>query len=322
MQGLARAAAAAVMASAFLTVPLAASAGASPATDAVGQSDARCSSDETADARVKEGADVKELNEVTAARAAAINSRLREQLADRGYRADPRGLESGSVNVDVRMHVITRADGTGGVTNTQLDRQIEVLNQAFSGATNTAAAANTPFRFAIASIDRTANTDWYDWSLSDRDDKEAKSALHQGGADDLNFYITGLQDGLLGYATFPKANVSTDDGVVILNESLPGGNAVPYNKGDTATHEIGHWLNLFHTFQGGCGKTGDAVADTPAQLAGNNIFECDDSLDTCSAPGTDPVHNFMNYTDDRCMDRFTKGQSDRMSDAWVAYRAP
>jgi hypothetical protein len=78
----------------------------------------------------------------------------------------------------------------------------------------------------------------------------------------------------------------------VLNASLPGGHAEPFNLGDTLTHEVGHWLGLFHTFQGGCSKPGDSVADTPQQADGGNIFDCTPSLDTCAAPGTDLVRNF------------------------------
>ena len=112
----------------------------------------------------------------------------------------------------------------------------------------------------------------------------------------------------------------TLDGLVILNESMPGGKARPYNGGDTATHEIGHWLGLYHTFEGGCGGAGDHVDDTPAQLDGENVFYCNESDDTCTATGKDPVHNFMSYGDDACLDRFTPGQSDRQVWSWLAFR--
>ncbi len=280
-----------------------------------------CPPGEIVNARVMHGADVAEPNAVTAAQAAAIDARMQQRLQRRADAANPARLTAETVTIDVRVHVIRRSNGSGNVSRSMIDQQIAVLNAAFSGQTSTA-AADTPFRFSIRSIDRTSNSDWYNWSLNDDDDRRAKNALHRGGADDLNLYITGLQDGLLGYATFPGGELSRD-GVVVLNKSLPGGSAAPYNEGDTATHEVGHWLGLFHTFQNGCSKPGDRVGDTPYQRAGDNVVECDTAADTCTGKaGLDPVQNFMNYSDDACMNQFTVGQSARMSKAWLAYRAP
>ena len=75
---------------------------------------------------------------------------------------------------------------------------------------------------------------------------------------------------------------------------------------------------LEHTFAGGCSASGDGVADTPREASPQ--FYCEER-DSCTEPGTDPIHNFMDYTEDFCMDHFTPGQADRMSDAWIQFRA-
>ncbi len=226
------------------------------------------------------------------------------------------------VRVNTYVHVITAADGTGDVTNKQIWAQMKVINDGFAGRTSETAAA-TPFHFRLVGIDRTANDDWYDWAdpgVDPADDIEVKTALHQGSFRDLNIYIAALGDGLLGYANYPNEVALAEDGLVLLNDSLPGGAAAPYNEGDTATHEIGHWLFLMHTFENGCLAPGDEIDDTPYQADGDNIFECDEALDTCAQPGTDPVHNFMSYGDDPCLDAFTPGQALRMTYAWLVFR--
>jgi hypothetical protein len=155
-----------------------------------------------------------------------------------------------------------------------------------------------------------------------------KTALHKGGYWDLNVYTADLGFGLLGWATFPVKNAKGTklamDGVVIYHESLPGGNAdfgtdAVYNQGDTLTHEAGHWLSLYHTFQGGCSKKGDQVADTPAEAAPN--FTCDPIRQLPERrTGPDLIHNFMDYGDDICLDSFTAGQTARMQANWDTLR--
>jgi hypothetical protein len=240
---------------------------------------------------------------------------------------------AGSVTVNVYVHVITRSNGSGAVSATQINNQIAVLNDAYAGGdtdrasgqgSSAQATSNTPFRFVLAGTDTTANDSWYGMTMGSAAEQQAKTALRRGTARDLNIYSAGIGQGLLGWATFPSDyNRSPNmDGVVVLNASFPGGSAVPYDLGDTATHEVGHWLGLYHTFQGGCTKNNDLVSDTPAEKS--PFFGVPPPYtDTCSSsryPGRDPVENFMDYTDDVAMFQFTAGQSARMDAIVAQYR--
>lgn len=223
---------------------------------------------------------------------------------------------NGSITINVYWHVINNGTGiaNGDIPQSQIDSQISVLNAAY---------ANTPFKFALAGVDRTTNSSWY-ISSGGTSEQQMKNALRQGSADDLNVYSNNMGGGLLGWATFPSSYASSPkmDGVVILYSSVPGGSAAPYNLGDTATHEIGHWLGLYHTFQGGCVKQstgGDGVSDTPAEKS--PAYGCPAGRDTCTRyAGADPIYNFMDYTDDSCMNTFTTGQRSRMDSMWSTYR--
>lgn len=212
--------------------------------------------------------------------------------------------------VKVRWHTITNGS-QGTLTPAEIAAQVDVLNSAYTGS---------GFSFQLVSTSSTDNAGWYSGlTHGSAAEKAMKTALHVGGKADLNIYTARLGGGLLGWATFPKTIVDPMDGVVLLDETLPGGTASPYNLGDTAVHEVGHWLNLFHTFQGGCSRVGDRVSDTAPEQG--PATGCPVGRDTCSLPGLDPVKNFMDYSSDTCMDHFTPGQRTRMQNSWVAFRA-
>jgi Pregnancy-associated plasma protein-A len=219
---------------------------------------------------------------------------------------------NGSVNVKVYWHVINNGTGiaNGDIPQTQIDASITVLNNAYK---------NTPFKFTLVSVDRTTNSIYYTCAGGGCESK-MKSALRKGGAGDLNVYSNNMGRGLLGWATFPSSYASNplNDGVVILYSSVPGGTAAPYNEGDTLTHEVGHWVGLYHTFQGGCVAPGDSVDDTPFE--GSAAYGCPTGRDTCAAAGLDPILNFMDYTDDACMNTFTAGQANRADALVIQYR--
>lgn len=214
------------------------------------------------------------------------------------------------ISIPVAFHVITSGT-TGNLSTTVLDKQITVLNNAY---------APWGISFYRASVDYTNNATWFAMAPGTTAERNAKNALCISPETTLNFYTANPGGGLLGWATFPWSLASSPkmDGVVILYTSFPNGTAAPYNEGDTATHEIGHWLGLYHTFQGGCKKTGDYVSDTAPEKSA--AYGCPTGRDTCAGGGVDPIHNYMDYTDDSCMYQFTVGQSDRIMTMVTTYR--
>jgi hypothetical protein len=214
--------------------------------------------------------------------------------------------------INVYFHIIRSGTGTSGdVSNTVLTNQITVLNQAF---------AQWGYTFVFVYVDRTNNWTWFT-NCAGTSELQMKQALRVGGARDLNIYICNPSGGILGTATFPSQYASNPkkDGVILLYSSLPGGSAVPYNLGKTAVHEVGHWMGLYHTFQGSCTRNGDYVTDTASEKS--PAFGCPVGRDTClQDTGVDPIRNFMDYTDDSCMNHFTAGQDYRMDAQFTAYR--
>ncbi|MCB9504478.1 MAG: PKD domain-containing protein, partial [Deferribacteres bacterium] len=211
---------------------------------------------------------------------------------------------AGDMTVPIAFHVVRHNDGvTGDVNDQMIYDQIDVLNNAYNG---------WGYQFSLHSIERVNNTTWSTHTSGSSAGNQMKQSLAIDPAHVINFYLCDLGGGLLGYAVFPWSYSESDyrHGVVVLYSSLPGGSAVPYNEGDTGTHELGHYFGLYHTFQGGCAAPGDEVDDTAPESSA--AYGCPDGRDTCTGGGVDPIHNFMDYTDDNCMYQFTTGQSNRM----------
>jgi Pregnancy-associated plasma protein-A len=225
-----------------------------------------------------------------------------------------------AVTVPVWFHVITDGD-LGYLSLKDLRAQLRVLNETYGGREG---GANTGFLFELAGYDYTDNAKWFQMQGTGIE-KDIKKALKVGGADTLNVY-TNTAGAYLGWAYLPSitdTNQTYLDGIVLDWASFPHVSdqyVDRYDEGETLTHEVGHWLNLEHTFYNGCNKDGDFVDDTPAQKTPTS--GCPVGKDTCPAPGLDPIHNYMDYSYDDCYTEFTAGQAQRMRDAWLFYRAP
>ncbi len=238
-----------------------------------------------------------------------VRKSLNHWIASGGYQ--PQSRES--ILIPIAMHVIRYDDGSHDVEDSNIQAQIDVLN---------AGLATHNFQFELISIDRTDNTSWSTHAYGDIAEEDAmKSALAIDPISTFNFYLCDLQDGLLGYATFPfmYSEDSYMHGVVLHSESIPGGTLPPaYSTGDVGIHEAGHYIGLYHTFQGGCVEPGDEVDDTPYSAEPN--WGCPEGIDSCPQEGLDPIHNYMDYSDGQCMDHFTPGQGERAHSLMSLYK--
>ena len=248
----------------------------------------------------------------------------REPSLNATYEALPdsakgKGGSKFKATVPVWFHVVSDGD-IGNVTQAQIDEQMTVLNLAFAGFFG---GVKSGFRFELAGVTRTDNADWFYAGIGGSGERPMKRALHRGGFETLNVYSTTAGP-YLGWAYLPGLPDSQLylDGIVSDWEAMPGTSdryAGQYDLGLTLVHEAGHWVNLEHTFFGGCNAKGDFVDDTPAMKV--PTFGCPEGKDTCVEPGLDPIHNYMDYSFDSCYNQFTAGQVARAQDSWLYFRA-
>lgn len=200
---------------------------------------------------------------------------------------------------------------------------LRVLNRGFHGG-ESRANAPTRYTFVLRHIDYTRRDGWYHAYLFGPRNDRMRTKLHRGGKGALNVYLNGggpQGQPVLGWSTFPwrQREHPRLDGVAVNWRAMPWGTLRRYHQGDTIIHEVGHWMGLFHTFQGGCTPPGDMVADTPYESEAS--YACNTHRDSCpDRPGLDPVHDFMDYSWDSCMNQFTPGQVARMDRAFAKYR--
>lgn len=238
------------------------------------------------------------------------------------------------ISIPVVVHVIQSNSGAGNLSDLRVQSQIDVLNEDFRAAAGTpgGGGVDTKIEFQLATVDpagnpttgiqRYTNNTWF----ADAGSYWNQIAWPTGRY--LNIYTNNVGNGsVLGYVpALPQQPGgvlgSNADRVVILHTAFgrPGSFA-PFNQGRTCTHEVGHYLGLFHTFSGGCQggscyTAGDLICDTEAES--NPRFGCPTGATSCGSP--DPIRNYMDYTDDACMNQFTQEQARRMRCTLQYYR--
>lgn len=211
--------------------------------------------------------------------------------------------------IRIALHVI-HSGGSGLLAAREINEQVDVLNASFLNV-----------QFVLDSVDYSDNPQWFAGMGNASVERDCKAALQRDPTKFMNVYTSNLGSDLLGFATFPwdLAGQPVLDGVCIHYGTLPGGSVRAFDEGITLVHEAGHWCGLYHPFQGGCSAQNDYVADTPAEQSAT--FGCPNRKDSCRARGSDPIHNYMDYSDDRCLNQFTAGQYTRMNKMLALYRS-
>ena len=249
-------------------------------------------------------------------------------------------LRGGQITIPVVVHVVYRTD-VENITVAQIQSQLDALNRDFSKQNTDITkvptefagyVANMDIKFQLAARDPQANattgivryqTTKVKWTSNDDIKKPARGGFSNWDPTKyLNLYVCNIGDGILGYASFPNSPVALD-GVVIdyLAFGTTGTARSPFNKGRTATHEIGHWMNLIHIWgDSDCGN--DNVSDTPQQKDAHYGNVTTPQYSTCTGSSVrDMYMNFMDYVNDDCMFMFTGGQKGRVQATFAGPRA-
>ncbi|PTX43331.1 pregnancy-associated plasma protein-A [Christiangramia gaetbulicola] len=220
----------------------------------------------------------------------------------------------GVVNIPVVVHVVY-SNAQQNISDQQINSQIDVLNADFRASNNDVNSipsefandvADSEISFTLAAVNRYSNST-SQWGTND-----AVKAQYPpvNPSTTLNIWVANIGGGILGYAQFPGGPASTD-GVVISPQyfGTTGYVSAPFDRGRTATHEVGHYLNLRHIWGDGRCRQDDFVADTPDSDGPN--YGCP-SYPTVNCRSTDMTMNYMDYTNDACMYMFSEGQKARM----------
>lgn len=235
-------------------------------------------------------------------------------------------LVNGKIEIPVVFNVLYRTTAEN-ITTAQLQSQIDILNKDFNALNSDYNTPNNPYSsvranvgitFVLDQVVRKATTKTT-WGT-----KDAMKKTNTGGlaaispTTKLNFWVCTIGGGILGYAQFP-GGASATDGVVCDSKYVgnTGTATYPFNLGRTATHEIGHWMNLRHIWgDATCGS--DLVSDTPTHNAANTGVPAVGHKSTCTGTPLEMYMNYMDYTDDRGMYMFSEGQKSRMSAIFLA----
>jgi hypothetical protein len=220
----------------------------------------------------------------------------------------------GVINIPVYVHVIY-SNSQENISNAQVNSQIAVLNQDFRATNSDASQVPTEFAGLVADSEvqfTLANTYRYSNSTSSWGTNDAMKAAYPPVTPQthLNIWVCNIGGGILGYAQFPGGPAATD-GVVISPQYFgnTGFVSAPFDEGRTATHEVGHYLNLRHIWGDGRCRQDDYVSDTPSSDGPN--YGCP-SYPTKNCKSNDMTMNYMDYTNDDCMYMFSEGQKVRM----------